>query len=361
MPTFLLQDASKCVQSMECNLESRKSSSHPTSPRYLFAAVLVLTAGACTYALAQGADFRAAAKSIVATIRAHHYRPPALDTEAYHQIEKAVIEIGETAQSADDFFTRVDRVLRSGPDSHLFLRRPAAPPSERNVRPNAQSARADAVTLAWEGEAAVLTVNTMSGDDTNAKIEVAYDQIAARGPRKLIIDLRRNGGGAFAVLPLVGHLITEPMDAGVFVSRLWYKDHDAAPGPTDFPSATPMRWHSVPVFRESMLSRPLTSYRIEPMQPRFSGPVYVLSSASSISAAEIAIDALKTKRRATIIGEKTPGMLLSANGFEITGGFQLVVPIADYYSISGRRIEGTGVTPDIRVPADKAMAVALGQ
>jgi hypothetical protein len=34
---------------------------------------------------------------------------------------------------------------------------------------------------------------------------------------RLIIDLRRNGGGAFAVVPLIAHLIDDPIDAGLFV------------------------------------------------------------------------------------------------------------------------------------------------
>ena len=109
-----------------------------------------------------------------------------------------------------------------------------------------------------------------------------------------------------------------------------------------------------------VLTRPLTSYRIDPLQPLFKGPVVVLTSARSISAAEIAADALKATGRARIVGEKTPGALLSSKLFDIPGGFHLRVPIADYYSIKNGRIEGVGVTPDISVNADEALDVALG-
>ena len=162
-------------------------------------------------------------------------------------------------------------------------------------------------------------------------------------------------------MPLVGHLISEPMDAGVFVSGLWYDDRGTPPGPADFSSATPWRGYSVKAFQSDVLTRPLTSYRIDPMQPLFQGPVFVLTSARSISAAEIAIDALKSIRRATIIGEKTPGILLSSKLFDIPGGFHLRVPIANYYSIENGRIEGVGVTPDVAVDADQALDVALKQ
>jgi carboxyl-terminal processing protease len=203
-------------------------------------------------------------------------------------------------------------------------------------------------------------VNTMSGADTIEKINAAYAEIAARGTKKLIIDLRRNGGGAFAVVPLVGHLISKPVDAGVFVSGMWYRTHDKPPGPADFSSATPWQGYSVKTFQADVLTRPLTSYRIDPLQPLFKGPVFVLTSARSISAAEIAVDALKSTGRATIIGEKTPGALLSSKLFDVPGGFHLRVPIADYHSIKNGRIEGVGVTPDMPVNADRALDVALG-
>jgi carboxyl-terminal processing protease len=217
------------------------------------------------------------------------------------------------------------------------------------------------VSLTWKGTAAILTVNTMMGADTIEAIDAAYSEIVARKARKLIIDLRRNDGGAFAVVPLIGHLIDKPIDAGVFVVGSWYVDHQRPPGPADFPSAKPWRGYSVRAFQADVLTRPLTSYRIDPMQPLFQGPVFVLTSARSISAAEIAADALQSIGLAKIIGEKTPGVVLSSKLFDIPGGFWLRVPIADYYSIRNARLEGSGVTPDISVSADQALDVALGE
>ena len=132
----------------------------------------------------------------------------------------------------------------------------------------------------------------MNGADTIKAIDAAYGEIVTRKAEKLIIDLRRNGGGAFAVVPLVGHLIDKPFDAGVFVVGSWYADHQRPPGPADFASATPWRGYSVKAFQADVMTRPLTSYRIDPMNPQFQGPVVVLTSARSFSAAEIAADAL---------------------------------------------------------------------
>lgn len=328
--------------------------------RFLLIAVVSFVAVACHHQAGNPINFRAAAESINATLRNHHYRPTELDNDAYRQIESGVIALGENSASADEFVAGFKGIWRDGPFSHVGLVPAEESAAERYARLDTMVAGDGAVALAWEGTSAILTVNTMSGTDTIDKIEAAYDEIAARGAGKLIIDLRRNTGGAFAVVPLVGHLIDKPIDAGVFVSGLWYDDHDEPPGPADFASATPWRGYSVQAFQADMLSRPLTSYRIDPMQPHFRGPVFVLIGPRSISAAEIAADALKANGRGTIIGEKTPGIVLSSKRFDIPGGFHLMVPVADYFSIRNGRIEGVGVTPDMAVNADQALDVALG-
>lgn len=328
--------------------------------RFPLTAAAFLVAGTCSHGALEAADFRRAAESINETIRANHYRPTELDNDAYRQIEKNVIALSETAASADEFVNGFNGIWQKGPFSHVALRRAEQPAADRLASLDTLIAGDGAVTLAWEGGAAILTVNTMSGVDTIEKINAAYAEIARRGAKKLIIDLRRNGGGAFAVVPLVGHLIGKPIDAGVFASGLWYHHHDKPPGPADFSSATPWRGYSVKTFQADVLTRPLTIYRIDPVQPLFKGPVFVLTSARSISAAEIAVNALKSTSRATIVGEKTPGALLSSKLFDVPGGFHLRVPIADFYSIKNGRIEGVGVTPDILVNADQALDVALG-
>jgi carboxyl-terminal processing protease len=329
--------------------------------RLLLAAAGCLIANICADALGQSTNFREAAESINETIRANHYHRAELDSDAYRQIETDVIALGEKATSADELMSGFNAIWRKGPFSHVGLQKAQESAEDRSARLDTILAGDGAVTLAWKDSTAILTVNTMSGTDTIKAIDAAYGEIVARQAGKLIIDLRRNGGGAFAVVPLVGHLIDKPIDAGVFVVGSWYADHQKPPGPADFPSADPWRGYSVKAFQNDVLTRPLTSYRIDPMQPLFHGPVVVLTSARSISAAEIAADALKSIGRAKIIGEKTPGVVLSSKVFDIPGGFHLRVPIADYYSIKNGRLEGFGVTPDIAVSADQALEFALAQ
>ena len=329
------------------------------NPRF-FAAALAMIASVCSPVLGQTGTFRETANAINHTIRANHYRPAELDSEAYRQIETEVIALGEKAASADEFMSGFNVLWRKGPFSHVGLRKAEEPATDRIARIDTQLAGDGAVTLAWYGSTALLTITTMSGPDTIRAIDAAYGEIVTRKASKLIIDLRRNGGGAFAVVPLVGHLIARPIDAGVFVVGSWYAGHTNPPGPADLVSAKPWRGYSVKAFQADVLTRPLTSYRIDPLKPRFRGPVIVLTSTRSISAAEIAADVLQSAGRAKIVGEKTPGIVLSSKLFDISGGFHLRVPIADFYSVRGGRLEGTGVTPDVPVAADQALEVALG-
>jgi hypothetical protein len=308
---------------------------------------------------AQAADYRAAAEAINKTIRAEHYHPEELDSDAYRQIEKDTIALGEKATTDEEFLTGFRAIWRKGPFSHVGLQKAKQPAADLIASFDTQLAGDKAVSLAWRGTSAILTVNSMSGADTIEKINAAYGEIVARKAGRLIIDLRANDGGAFAVVPLIGHLIDKPIDAGVFVVRSWYARDPKPPVAADLKSAKPWRGYSVKAFQDDAKTRPLTSYRIDPMPPRFDGPVFVLTSGRSISAAEIAVDALKVTGRAKIVGEKTPGIVLSSKLFDIPGGFHMRLPFADYFSITGGRLEGVGVTPDIAVPADQALETAL--
>lgn len=55
--------------------------------------------------------------------------------------------------------------------------------------------------LRFQEGTAVLTVTTMMGQDTIRQIKEDYLQIAKQQPENLIIDLRNNHGGAFAIPP----------------------------------------------------------------------------------------------------------------------------------------------------------------
>jgi hypothetical protein len=93
----------------------------------------------------------------------------------------------------------------------------------------------------------------------------------------------------------------------------------------------------------------------------FDAKVYVLTSNFTASAAEAFAFGLKTTGRATLIGERTTGGgHFAPPGQRVNDKFAAFVPIGRAYDPrTGKGWEGTGVEPDIKVPAEKALVEAL--
>lgn len=324
--------------------------------------VLVAVASLAQANEATPQDFKLVAAEIDKTIRAHHYNPSELETTGYLKIANAVATLAETADTKEAFIAGFNQLWQHGPFSHVQLAPARGTATQLAQYLDTLRVGDGAARLSWEGDVAVLTVSTMMGQDTIEQIGAAYAEITKKGAKALIIDLRKNPGGAFAIRPLVAHVIEEPFTAGSFVSRIWNAEHTAAPTQSELASQPAWDSWSIRTFWDDIQSSSLVKVRFTPAnQQRYSGPVFVLTSGQTASAAELATDALKASGRATLIGEKTAGQMLSQKPYDISGGFHLSLPIADYYSASGARIEGHGITPHINVPADTAMEEALKQ
>jgi retinol-binding protein 3 len=154
----------------------------------------------------------------------------------------------------------------------------------------------------------------------------------------LIVDLRFNGGGEPAMIAfLSSYLFDTPTHLNDLHER--YRD------------ATQQYWTS-------------------PFVPglRFGGtkPIYVLTSNRTFSGGEEFAYNLKNLKRATIIGETTGGGAHPVDSVKVSDHFEIGVPFARAISpITKTNWEGTGVSPDIAVPAaeafDKAYLLALEQ
>lgn len=298
------------------------------------------------------------AAAMPAAFRQYLFDPALLDQAGYREIEARVFEAAAGAESVEAFRRSFNALWREGPFSHVVLRRAQAP-VEQTIDYMDQMRVGEGARLDWTGDVAVLTVNTMMGVDTIEQIDAAYVEIAARRPRALIIDLRENGGGAFAIVPLIQHLLDAPMDVGAFVGRPWSAVEDRAPTLADVREVQPWTGWSIRDFWRSVREDRITRITMAPDGPHYDGPVYVLISPETASAAEIAADALRGIGRTTLVGERTAGQVLSQMPIDLPHGVQLFLPVADYYSFRTGRLEGQGVAPDIAVPAGAAMETAL--
>ena len=166
---------------------------------------------------------------------------------------------------------------------------------------------------------------TMGGD-----VFAAAMTVVAQG-EALIIDLRRNGGGAGAGNIVLGYLLDEGQPLSGSYDR-------------------PSNKHTVNTSPVWVPGRRFGTKK----------PLYILTSRKTFSAAEAFAYDLQALGRATIVGEVTGG---GAHPFEyrrVHRHFALDLPEGKSVNpITGGNWQGTGVRPDVVVPADQALERAL--
>jgi peptidase S41-like protein len=92
----------------------------------------------------------------------------------------------------------------------------------------------------------------------------------------------------------------------------------------------------------------------------FKAKVFVLTSGATGSAAEHMTLSLKRTHRATIIGEPTAGAGHYGGGMPVADKFDVFMPVGRTFDPdTGKDWEGTGVAPDVAVPAKDALVEAL--
>jgi hypothetical protein len=288
------------------------------------------------------------------------FQPKELNSAAYQQFRQRLGAIAAVANDDLDLLLGADFAWTNEPFSHFQLRRFPAPAEAIIAHFDQVRVGYEAAHVEFDGALAILRVDTMMGNDTIEQIEAAYAAIDSAARKALIIDLRGNGGGAFAVKPLVGHVIDEPLYPGYFVAQKWNAVHDRQPTAQELEAIAPWSGWPISAFWRSIQDEGIMRLRFMPAEPNFDGPVYVLVDGGSASATELAIDAFRSSGVVTLVGEKTPGQMLSQSFFDVSDGFVVTLPVADYFSVQHGRIEGVGVDVDVRVRSDQALDKAKG-
>ncbi len=169
-------------------------------------------------------------------------------------------------------------------------------------------------------------------DDAARAIAAAMELVS--GTAALIIDLRHNGGGA-------------PAGVVFWLSYLFPDDQTHLNDIFDAGSGeTRQFWTLASVPGHRYLNR----------------PVYLLTSARTFSGGEDFAYSLQAQGRAELIGETTGGGAHPTQRVPISATLALAVPHARSVNpVTGTNWEGTGVVPDVAVPAEQAFDVAYGR
>jgi hypothetical protein len=287
------------------------------------------------------------------------YDPTLLKSNAYLTIKSKVRELAENSSNEQHFIKGFNQLWQQGPFSHVNLSNTGQNSIQMAKYFDHLKIGGTGVSLTFNDNTAVLTVTTMMGIDTIEQIQQAYSDIAKHKSEHLIIDLRHNEGGAFAIVPLVSHILSEGLDAGVFVSKEYALNNIQPVSFDKIDQLSPWEGWSLTNFWNDAMTNGLTRIRFEPKFPNFSGQVYVLVSNKTASAAELATDAMQASKQAIVIGEQTAGKMLTQKPFDLNNGWLLFLPFADYISKHSDRIEGKGIKPDVATKPEDAMSYAM--
>jgi C-terminal processing protease CtpA/Prc len=208
---------------------------------------------------------------------------------------------------------------------------------------------------------AFLAIHRFMGRNTEDSIRNALARVVESKCSGLVVDLRGNPGGAFAIVPLIEGLIAEPAFAGVFVTQAGRRAYPDGPS-VEVIDALP-EWHerSLIAWWEALGKERLIKVVVRPVEHPYGGPVAVLVDGETESAAELATQVLQSIGRVIVVGAQTPGKMLSAAHFDVGDGFVLSLPVADYLAQGRLRIEGVGITPDIVVDPSLAKDAAVAE
>ncbi len=135
----------------------------------------------------------------------------------------------------------------------------------------------------------------------------------------VVLDLRNNAGGEARALAAI---LAEFFPERVALGRI--RGRDAG---SEKPRRTPRH----------------------PRGAQYRGPLAVLVSEASASAAEILAAVVQHQQRGLVVGTQTSGNVLVCVRWPLPRGGELQLSVYDYLGPDGRRLEGRGVAPDVAV------------
>lgn len=168
----------------------------------------------------------------------------------------------------------------------------------------------------YSGDTAIITV-TRFDNDTGAIVQkMVKDEFGSKGVKKVILDLRGNGGGY--------------VSAAKDLLSLWI-DGDSV------------------LEQKGNNANDDTTYANRGQATLADIPTVVLVNGTTASASEIVAGALKDYDKATILGEKTFGKGVVQTLVDLSDNTLLKVTTARWYTPKGTSINGEGITPDVEV------------
>ena len=148
-----------------------------------------------------------------------------------------------------------------------------------------------------------------------SEFEKKYKQLEKQGIKKLIIDIRNNGGGIVDEALKIANMLVDK-DSTLLITKD-KSDKEEVTKATE--------------------------------KPIINIPTVVLVNEYSASASEILAGALKDNGKATLVGTKTYGKGIIQELHQLSDGSGLKITVSEYYTPNHNAIHKIGITPDVEV------------
>jgi hypothetical protein len=277
----------------------------------------------------------------------------------------------QVAAARDDgeFLSVMRRMLGEFRASHLdFFATPAWTKELHTPAPPGDASGEATEGITWrhlEPSVGYLRIESFGdGPRVVARVDRAFAELGRHD--SLVIDLRGNGGGALgAAMRLGDYILPRAQPVGYFASRAGLARRRARSIDQLDSSALPVfSGYGAEAFAREMASEGALMLTTGGRAERaYRGRVVVLIDEYCFSASEALASVVKETRAATLVGRRTTGAMLSADAVAVGGGWTLLLPVWDFRTPRGTRVEGRGVEPDILVThggvEDADLAAAL--
>ena len=167
----------------------------------------------------------------------------------------------------------------------------------------------------YDGHTAIVTL-TRFDNDTGTKVQEFAKKFSDKGIKKVILDLRGNGGGY--------------VSAAEDLLSLWIDGDTYLVQKSKHFGNTSSKTQSGKAILKDM-------------------PTIVLVNGTTASASEIVAGALQDYGKATIVGEQTYGKGVVQNMYNLSSGTTLKVTTAEWHTPKDRSINKEGIKPDVEV------------
>ncbi|PBQ33304.1 hypothetical protein CNR22_16485 [Sphingobacteriaceae bacterium] len=290
---------------------------------------------------------------IIKTIQDNIYSKEVVQTKEWKKFEKKLEKLCSSAHDDIELYFGFSMLTPKLPFTHLYL---LIVQDTTNSEGPANTEK----SVFFEEKnntTAYLKIKNFSSSEKELA-EILPKIVANPAYKNLIIDLRNNGGGGVGpAFALAKYIVTEDLEVGYFpTNKLSYSGYQ----PELFKALPETQPKSTDELGNELRASPGVKLIFKkPSNPVFAGKIYVLTNGYTGSTCEPMVYALKNTKKATIIGEKTYGGMLAASPFVASGKYMLMVPIADFYTYDGVRLDKVGVEPDIKVTSDEALNKAM--